>query len=195
MFIELLHFFVRQLGLRLIGYCSVLVLFSFFTCAFLKKYYVVLEKICPFVNKLHPMARITFGIPDRGSLSPSSIYELTNLWNLLLLSMELQRLIVLRCFRRENLACAVNSRTCIICCVTFVFVVAVSVIENQTSTSETFLHVTPLIVSKQQSSPVNYSQTRRSNKCEILMDQGTEKCSSCCKLVTSLFFLQNPEHP
>ena len=62
-----------------------------------------------------------------------------------------------------------------ICC-------GVSVMENETSTSETFLHVTPLISSKQMSSPVNYSQTRRSNKCEILVDQGTEKCKGKSEL-------------
>ena len=62
-----------------------------------------------------------------------------------------------------------------ICC-------GISVMESETSSSETFLHVTPLIASKQQSSPVNYSQTRRSNKCDILVDQGTEKCKPCCKV-------------
>ena len=70
----------------------------------------------------------------------------------------------------HNLLCDLR-----ICC-------GVSVMENETSSSETFLHVTPLIASKQQSSPVNYSQTRRSNKCEILVDQGIEKCKPCCKV-------------
>ena len=67
----------------------------------------------------------------------------------------------------HNLLCDLR-----ICC-------AVSVMENETNSSETFLHVTPLIASKQQSLPVNYSQTTRSNKCEILVDQGTEKCKPC----------------
>ena len=70
----------------------------------------------------------------------------------------------------HNLLCALH-----ICC-------GVSVLENEPSASETFLHVTPLVASKQQTSPVNYSQTRRSMKCEILVEQGTEKCKPCSKL-------------
>ena len=57
-----------------------------------------------------------------------------------------------------------------------------SVIDKEPRASETFLHVTPLVATKQQSSPVNYSQTRRAIKCEVLVEQGTEKCKACCKL-------------
>ncbi|CAB4016879.1 Hypothetical predicted protein [Paramuricea clavata] len=60
----------------------------------------------------------------------------------------------------HNLLCGLQ-----ICC-------GVSVLENEPSVSETFLHVTPLVATKQQSSPVNYCQTRRSIKCEILVEQG-----------------------
>ena len=70
----------------------------------------------------------------------------------------------------HNRLCALH-----ICC-------GVSVIDNEPRASETFLHVTPLVATKQQSSPVNYSQTRRAMKCEVLVEQGTEKCKACCKL-------------
>ena len=69
----------------------------------------------------------------------------------------------------HNLLCGLQ-----ICC-------GVSVLENEPSVSETFLHVTPLVATKQQSSPVNYCQTRRSIKCEVLVEQGTDKCKPCCK--------------
>ena len=55
-------------------------------------------------------------------------------------------------------------------------------VEKESSASEAFLHVTPLVPTKQQSSPVNYCQTRRSIKSEILVEQGTDKCKPCSKL-------------
>ena len=62
-----------------------------------------------------------------------------------------------------------------ICC-------GVSVLDNEPRVSETFLHVTPSVTSKQQSSPVNYSQMRRSMKCEVLVEPRTKECKACCKL-------------
>ena len=70
----------------------------------------------------------------------------------------------------HNRLCALH-----ICC-------GVPVLDNDSRASETFLHVTPLVTTKQESSPVNYSQTRRSMKCEVLVEQGPEKCKACCKL-------------
>ena len=46
---------------------------------------------------------------------------------------------------------------------------------------ETFLHVIPLVASKQQA-PVNYSQVMRSSMCEVLVEQGTCQCKPCCKV-------------
>lgn len=47
--------------------------------------------------------------------------------------------------------------------------------------SETIMHVIPLVAPKNQSSPINYSQLRRSRKCEILIRAETDKCKTCTK--------------
>ena len=58
----------------------------------------------------------------------------------------------------------------------------VSVVDNEPRASGTFLRVTPLVATKQQSSLVNFSQTKRSMKCKVLVEQGTEKCKASSKL-------------
>ena len=46
---------------------------------------------------------------------------------------------------------------------------------------ETFVHVIPLVATKQQA-PVNYSQVMQSSMCEVLVEQGTCQCKPCCKV-------------
>ena len=67
----------------------------------------------------------------------------------------------------------------------------ISVEPEQRVSDETFLHVIPLVAAKQQS-PVNYCQVRRSLKCEVLVEQGTNKCRPCCKIDEKMKKEANP---
>ena len=64
------------------------------------------------------------------------------------------------------------------CCVVFKLGIYT---EHPLRFDETFLHVIPLVASKQQA-PVNYSQVMRSSMCEVLVEQGTCQCKPCCKV-------------